>query len=103
MTKSIAPSAHYGSAASLTCKATFPPPKPEDKSAVTGMEISADGGSGERRREADRKRGWMDGWHGGDFTFIPEMHVCDGRGIDHDMHREEGRLREAGRDRSSFS
>ena len=40
------------------------------------------------------KRGWMDGWHGGDFTFIPEMHVCDGRGIDRDMHREEGREKE---------
>ena len=51
----------------------------------------ADSGGG---RRIVLKRGWMDGWHGGDFTFIPEMHVCDGRGIDRDMHREEGQDRE---------
>ena len=55
------------------------------------MEGADSGGIGLR---LGRGEGWMDGWHGGDFTFIPEMHVCDGRGIDRDMHWEEGRDRE---------
>ena len=55
------------------------------------MEGADSGGIGLRLGRGD---GWMDGWHGGDFTFIPEMHVCDGRGIDRDMHREDGRQAE---------
>ena len=38
------------------------------------MEGTDSGGGRRIGREAKR---WMDGWHGGDFTFIPEMHVCD--------------------------
>ena len=58
------------------------------------MEGTDSGGGRRIGLRLGRGDGWMDGWHGGDFTFIPEMHVCDGRGIDRDMHREEGREKE---------